>query len=213
MRLGYWVKQSLQMTMNILAGSAAYTVMMAVQGTVDGIMEALEMGGLFLVMFGVIISMVLNTTVYQLHIPLTLSFGSTRKEAFTGIQIYRLINGLVVVLGGCGLYGLAGGALGEESLMPAWCFGVLVLGGYLLVGAYGILTGILATKLGKIAMGALTAVGSLVVLAVISGAVLVLELGFGFETWMVWIVLALGAVVYGLMLIPEVRTLKKFCVR
>ena len=109
MRLGYWIRQSLKMTMIILAGSAAYTVMMAVQGTVDGIMEALEMGGMFLMMFGAMISTVLNTTVYQLHIPLTLSFGSTRKEAFAGIQLYRLINGLIVVLGGCGLYGLAGG--------------------------------------------------------------------------------------------------------
>lgn len=212
MRLGYWIRQSLQMTMIILAGSAAYTVMMAVQGTVESIIEALKMGGLFLMLFGVMISMVLNTTVYQLHIPLTLSFGSTRKEAFAGIQLYRLINGLVVVLGGCGLYGFSG-ALGDEWLMPAGCFGVLGLGGYLLMGALGILMGILSTKLGKIALGAVSAVFSLLGIAAIGGMVLGLELGFGFERWMVWIVLALGAVVYGLMLIPEVRTLKKFCVR
>lgn len=212
MRLVYWIRQSLKMTMIILAGSAAYTVMMAVQGTVDGIMEALEMGGMFLMMFGAMISTVLNTTVYQLHIPLTLSFGSTRKEAFAGIQLYRLINGLIVVLGGCGLYGFTG-ALGDEGLMPAWCFGVLGMGGYLLMGAFGILMGILSNKLGKVALGVMSAVVSLLGMVAIGGAVLGLELGFGLERWMVWIVLALGAVVYGLMLIPEVRTLKKFCVR
>ena len=212
MRLGYWVRQSLKMTMIILAGSAAYTVMMAVQGTVDGIMDALQMGGFFLMMFGIMISTVLNTTVYQLHLPLTLSFGSTRKEAFVGIQLYRLINGLIVVLVGCGLYGVAG-AMGDEWLMPAWCIGVLGLGAYLLMGAFGILMGILATKLGKVALAAVAGVVTLLGMVTIGGAVLGLELGFGLERWMVWIVLALGAVVYGLMLIPEVRTLKKFCVR
>lgn len=81
------------------------------------------------------------------------------------------------------------------------------------MGAFGILMGILSNKLGKVALGVMSAVVSLLGMVAIGGAVLGLELGFGLERWMVWIVLALGAVVYGLMLIPEVRTLKKFCVR
>ena len=91
MRLRYWAQEALKFTGIIMAAALFYTFLMMVQDTRETWNEYLEMGALYLGMFGACMCMILGTSIYQVHAPLAISLGSTRKEVLLGIQCYRFV--------------------------------------------------------------------------------------------------------------------------
>ena len=135
-----------------------------------------------------------------------ISLGLTRRESWGGIQLLRLIPAvgvsiLVAVLA----------AVSCNALAAPWQLLVLCLGIQLFCAALGTLLGLVYLKWGK--FGTLLTV----LMAIFAGGLGGFGAVMGFETLGVdrlfsgdvlpWLILAFGAICYGLVQLPEGRTL------
>ena len=87
MRALHWIRQGLMMFAILLVACPVYTLMMSMQEDALVWEDILLLTGSFMMMFGIFFTMIFSTMLYTQDLPITLSFGSTRKEAFWGIQL------------------------------------------------------------------------------------------------------------------------------
>ena len=167
MRLRYWIESALDITAGTLIGSAAYAVVMNWQSGDFSIQECLAAAALFTVVFGGLMALLMNIAVYSGMLPVCLSFGSTRKEALLGMQLYQLIPALAC----SGLAALVFTFVkGNHEVQPvmAFCIG---MASFLIMGALGSVAGMRQTKYGNKACAAAVFVGidilALIVVAVV----------------------------------------------
>lgn len=136
----YWIKQGLTYGAILLAASGLYPVYIA---TMDGFQrslpEYLELTSMYLAAMTVIMPPVLGLIIYGTTIPLALSLGATRKEAWVGLQLYRLAM-LLPVLGEITLFAVF------ETTIDFWLILVMLLSGYIFSGGLGGILGILTPK-------------------------------------------------------------------
>ena len=209
MRLRYWAQEALKFTGIIMAAALFYTFLMIGQDTRETWNEYLEMGALYLGMFGACMCMILGTSVYQVHAPLAISLGSTRKEVLLGIQCYRFVIACILLAVAALLLMLTG----ETAHSLVWTILPLGVAAFLLFNSIGAVLGCLSTKLGR---GALIAISILTMLLCVGGvgaAVLIIALKYSLPGNVVLVVLAIGTLVYAMSMIFEVLTIKKFSVK
>lgn len=211
MRLRYWIRTGLQTLLITLGAAVFYGLLIWLQGQSTDPEDIFSMLTIYLLMFGTIMPMVMNLSVYKFNLSLAISFGSTRNEALLGLQLFRLLptfltTALVVLL-----TLLAGpAALFSPGTALALSLGLALIG-----CAGGVVLGVLFTKFGKLA-------------AILSGVVFVL-IGMGCGVMagagildgisamdpgrLVWLVPGIGLILYSLSMIPEHRTVWKYIVQ
>lgn len=213
MRLRFWIKGGLQTLATVAGASALYGLLMWVQSSNITLEETLSFLPFYLVTFGAIMLLAMTVSVYKAMLPLALSFGSTRREAFVGLQVFRLLPTAAVAL----LLVLLFLVPGTEMVLGLSAVVLLTAGLFLFVGAIGSGLGMIYVRFGK--LGTILMVVTLLVLGLALGIGAVLGLSsVKFDVavslrWLPWLVLATGAAVYLLMLIPEFRTVRKYQIK
>lgn len=213
MRLRFWIKGGLQTLATVAGASALYGLLMWVQSSDITLEETLSFLPFYLVTFGAIMLLAMTVSVYKAMLPLALSFGSTRREAFVGLQVFRLLPTAAVAL----LLVLLFLVPGTEMVLGLSAVVLLTAGLFLFVGAIGSGLGMIYVRFGK--LGTILMVVTLLVLGLALGIGAVLGLSsVKFDVavslrWLPWLVLATGAAVYLLMLIPEFRTVRKYQIK
>lgn len=200
MKLRYWGKTGVKMALIILMGSVIYTVLVRFGAAEPG--KILDAGGCFSLGMGTGFCFLLEINLYKLYIPLAISFGATRREAFWGVQICRVSYTLPLLLMSSGALSVGNGG-GFGKMLPVF------LGIYLLSHA---LSGVLAAVYGKFGAKGLALGGAVMVagfavavtvfvMAIIRGAMPEFSFGIGFG------VLAVGALAYLLAAPLEARSI------
>lgn len=216
MRLRYWIKSALNITLGTLIGSMGYAVMMAWQLDDFGVQECLCAAALFAVGFGGFFTLLMNITVYAGMLPVCLSFGSTRKEALLGLQLYRLIPAAI-----CSVLAAVVLAFvkGKHDVPPAmvFCAGMAL---FMILGAWGSVAGMLQTKYGNKAGAAAVLLGffilMLVVVMIVMAVLASTEEQFKallFSPFLYGGLLLVGIAVHCLCLLLERRTINQYSVK
>lgn len=167
MRVKDWLKTAAIHGLSAIGGSIMYSVMMYMMRVEESLADTLEIAVVYLLTFGSFMSVVLMLSVQKQNLPLALSFGATRKEAFCGMQCYRLTY-LVLVLAAAAAMLLLTDQEGREA---AWIY--LVVGGSLILifGSAGAAMGIVGIKYGKGAMAAMGVLMGVLTVGTIIGLV------------------------------------------
>lgn len=205
MRRKLWILDGLQYTGLTVAVAAFYTLMITLQQSLSW--EDIQMVfPLYLALMGGLMATICAMTAHRVQLQVAISLGLTRRESWGGIHLLRLIPAvgvsiLVAVLA----------AVCRNALAAPWQLLVLSLGVQLFCAALGTLLGLAHLKWGR--FGTLLTVLVAIFAGVLGGFGAVM----GFETLGVdrlfsgdvlpWLILAFGAICYGLVQIPEGRTL------
>ena len=208
MRLLYWIKEALKLTGILIIGSFAYTLLMMIMGldAADTWRRYLNMGAMWLGMFGAFMSIVLGASIYQVFVPLAISFGSTRKEVFWGLQCYRFVVTFFVLL----VAGIFCAVAKEISVWIALPFGICA---FLVFHGMGAIMGGLSSRLGKTALVIMALVGMLLFIGMI-GLILMGHNWFAMHKNVFALLMpGIGVLVYALCMIYEVKTIRKFSVK
>lgn len=210
MRLKDWLATGLQYAGAVMLGSVVYGVMMSTSGVVN---EGLTMTAMYMLLFGAGMGMVFNMSVYKVGLPVAIGFGSTRKEAFVGMQCYRLVYTAVLLVTATALYLLAG----ERGLVELADYAPIGVGVMLILHTLGSVMGMISVRFGKGVVVALSILSGLIIAGVIAVTMIVFALfaenisssgGFG-----IWIFPAVSLVMYGLVAIPEYKSIYKYNVK
>ena len=205
MRRRLWIFDGLQYTGLAVGVTAFYTLMITLQQSLSW-EDVLTVFPLYLVLMGGLMATICAMTAHRVQLQVAISLGLTRRESWGGIHLLRLIPAAgVSVLAAV----LAGG--GRNPWAAPWMLLVLSLGVQLFCAALGTLLGLAYLKWGR--FGTLLTVLVAIFAGVLGGFGAVM----GFETLGVdrlfsgdvlpWLILAFGAICYGLVQIPEGRTL------
>lgn len=206
MRLKDWLKSGLQYGAIVVGASFLYGVLMGP----SSVSEMLTMTAMYMLLFGAVINMLYNVTVYKVTLPLALSFGSTRKEAFVGIQCYRLVYAVLVIGVAVPLFLLAG----EDGRADMMFFAPIGIGLLLTLNGLGAVLGMLGNRFGKGVLAAVTVIGSLLACAIMFGSIIVFALlDERIGTAVMWVMPIVGLVVYGVVSIFEHRAVYKYGVK
>ena len=204
MRRRLWIFDGLQYTGLAVGVTAFYTLMITLQQSLSW-EDVLTVFPLYLVLMGGLMATICAMTVHRVQLHVAISLGLTRRESWGGIHLLRLIPAvgvsiLVAVLA----------AVCRNALAAPWQLLVLCLGVQLFCAALGTLLGLAYLKWGR--FGTLLTVLMAIFAGVLGGFGAVM----GFETLGVdrlfsgdvlpWLILAFGAICYGLVQIPEGRT-------
>lgn len=205
MRRKLWILDGLQYTGLAVGGTAFYTLMITLQQSLSW-EDVLTVFPLYLVLMGGLMATICAMTVHRVQLHVAISLGLTRRESWGGIHLLRLIPAvgvsiLVAVLA----------AVCRNALAAPWQLLVLCLGIQLFCAALGTLLGLAYLKWGR--FGTLLTVLVAIFAGVLGGFGAVM----GLETLGVdrlfsgdvlpWLILAFGALCYGLVQLPEGRTL------
>ena len=205
MRRRLWIFDGLQYTGLAVGVTAFYTLMITLQQSLSW-EDVLTVFPLYLVLMGGLMATICAMTVHRVQLHVAISLGLTRRESWGGIHLLRLIPAvgvsiLVAVLA----------AVCRNALAAPWQLLVLCLGVQLFCAALGTLLGLAYLKWGR--FGTLLTVLVAIFAGVLGGFGAVM----GLETLGVdrlfsgdvlpWLILAFGAICYGLVQIPEGRTL------
>ena len=206
MRLKDWVKTALQYSGIVVGASLLYGVLMEP----TDLKMMMNMTGTYMLMFGAAMTMLFGITVYKVMLPVSLGFGSTRKEAFVGMQCFRLIYCAIVTAVALLVF-LLNGVIGMAEFKPLApiCIGLMPL-----FGALGAVLGIIGNRFGKSTMAVVSAVGALLVMGILFGTLMLfafLEDKIGVLG--MWMFPVLGLVIYGLTCIWEHKKVMKYCVK
>lgn len=209
MRLRYWLAEGGRITLSVFVSSLLYSLLMGVNSFTGDPMDALRTGSMYLLLFGTIMSMALCANVYLIHVNLSLSFGCTRKEAFLGLQVFRLAIAVPVILVSGGLMALAGGS---REISPGMMMGAGAAA-FLLNNALGGVLGILSTRRRRAFLVAVQIVLTILGTGLVGFALYMLIFEWELQLWGLGILLAVGAALYGLSSAAEWRCLKRLSVR
>ena len=212
MRLRYWIKNGFSTTGVVLLAWFIYSFMMLVQSSDFSWLLVAETAPIYLLVFGGMMQLAMVLGIYKLNLPLCLSFGSTRREAQVGLQLFRLIPAVCLSL----LLWVVSLLLGAHSPLSPVVALTAGLGVSLAAGALGSLMGMVYLRFGKLAV-----VLSVILMFLCGGTAGILTVlgmknfsfrgpsGFGLH----WILLAAGVVLYLVSLIPERRVVRKYQVK
>ena len=205
MRRKLWILDGLQYTGLTVGVTAFYTLMITLQQSLSW-EDVLTVFPLYLVLMGGLMATVCAMTAHRVQLQVAISLGLTRRESWGGIHLLRLIPAV-----GVSVLTAVLAALGRNPLAAPWMLLVLCLGIQLFCAALGTLLGLAYLKWGR--FGTLLTVLVAIFAGVLGGFGAVM----GFETLGVdrlfsgdvlpWLILAFGAICYGLVQIPEGRTL------
>lgn len=205
MRRRLWISDGLQYTGLAVGVTAFYTLMITLQQSFSW-EDVLTVFPLYLVLMGGLMATVCAMTAHRVQLQVAISLGLTRRESWGGIHLLRLIPAV-----GVSVLTAVLAALGRNPLAAPWMLLVLSLGVQLFCAALGTLLGLAYLKWGR--FGTLLTVLVAIFAGVLGGFGAVM----GFETLGVdrlfsgdvlpWLILAFGAICYGLVQIPEGRTL------
>lgn len=206
MRLKDWVKTALQYSGIVVGASLLYGVLMEP----TDLKMMMNMTGTYMLMFGAAMTMLFGITVYKVMLPVSLGFGSTRKEAFVGMQCFRLIYCAIVTAVALLVF-LLNGEIGMAEFKPLApiCIGLMPL-----LSALGVVLGIIGNRFGKSTMAVVSVVGALLVMGILFGTLMLfafLEDKIGVLG--MWMFPVLGLVIYGLTCIWEHKKVMKYCVK
>lgn len=216
MRLRYWIKSALNVTVGTLIGSVGYAVMMT-WGIGDfSVQKCLCAAALFAVGIGGFFSLLMNISVYAGMLPVCLSFGSTRKEALLGLQLYRLIPATICSVLAAVVLAFVKGKHEVPSAM-VFCVGISL---FLILGAWGSVAGILQTKYGNKA-GVTAVLVGFVVLILIAAMIAMVALASTEEQFIALLfspflyggLLLVGIAVHCLCLLLERKTINQYSVK
>lgn len=216
MRLRYWIKSSLDIAVGILGGALMYTLIMAWQIDDFGVRECLRAAALFAVGFGGFMALLMNIAVYNNALPVCLSFGSTRKEAMVGLQLFRLIPAAFCSIFAAVVFAFVKGNIEVPPVM-VFCFSMAL---FLILGAWGSVAGMLQAKFGNKA-GAAAVLVEMGIIILITVAVVIAALNSTEEQFMGVLfspvlyggLLLVGIVTHGLCLIPECKVINQYSVK
>ena len=210
MRLKYWLLTAVQSGVLVAFGSLVYVMMMLLMGVEGGVWELLTMASVMLLILGAAGGMGICAAAWKLNLSVALNFGSTRKEAFWGLQCHRIVYGTVVFAISAVLCVLAG----KARVLTQYKFVPLGIGVLLLAATYGGMLGLLGTKVGKIAqafLGVLTFF--LLVGSAYAGVIWIIVMGEMDLPGAVWLFPAVSLLLYGLSMILEYKTVCKYNVK
>lgn len=206
MRLKDWFKSGLQYAAIIIFASAIYGVLMEP----TNLDEMVSMAAMYMLLFGGAMSLLFSISVYKVMLPVSLGFGSTRREAFVGIQCYRVVYMVLVSAAAVGLY-LLGGKMGLTELKVLAPIGIGLMP---LMTAVGAVIGMVGSRFGKGVMAAMTVIGSLIAVAIMLATLILCDV---FEeqigSFGLWMMPVAGLLVYGLVSIFEYKSVKKYSVK
>ena len=205
MRRRLWISDGLQYTGLAVGVTAFYTLMITLQQSLSW-EDVLTVFPLYLVLMGGLMATICAMTAHRVQLQVAISLGLTRRESWGGIHLLRLIPAV-----GVSVLTAVLAVVGRNPLATPWMLLVLSLGVQLFCAALGTLLGLAYLKWGR--FGTLLTVLVAIFAGVLGGFGAVM----GFETLGVdrlfsgdvlpWLILAFGAICYGLVQIPEGRTL------
>lgn len=205
MRRFHWIKEGLVQTAVILGAAAVYTLFLFMTGdSSKSLHDYFEMATIYLVGMAVIMPAIFNIYTYAQTVPLTLSFGVTRKEVWLGLQLYRIamllpVGGAIVLLF----------VLGSRVDILASL--VLTLAGGLYFSGIGGFSGALTVKLGR---GTLLMIALVWIVSLALAAVLVVIPVVNEKVYiLIYILPLVGALVYTLCTCFEKKAIKALCVK
>ena len=211
MRRKLWILDGLQYTGLAVGVTAFYTLMITLQQSLSW-EDVLTVFPLYLVLMGGLMATICAMTAHRVQLQVAISLGLTRRESWGGIHLLRLIPAA-----GVSVLTAVLAAVGRNPWAAPWMLLVLSLGVQLFCAALGTLLGLAYLKWGR--FGTLLTVLVAIFAGVLGGFGAVM----GFETLGVdrlfsgdvlpWLILAFGALCYGLVQIPEGRTLAHMQVR
>lgn len=211
MRLKDWLKTGAFHALAAIGGSFLYGAMMYLMDVDYGISDFVQMIVIYMLVFGAFMGLVLNMSVQKQNLPLALSFGATRKEAFWGMQCYRIVYIVLIMAAAMALM-----LLTEEPYAMAVMLLPIGLGAMLLFGAIGSVAGVVANRFGK---GAALAVGVLLGLLCLGtgiaiGILIVTNAKFSVvPKWIVWLLPSIGLVLHIGSMVLEHKTIYKYNVK
>ena len=205
MRRKLWILDGLQYTGLAVGVTAFYTLMITLQQSFSW-EDILTVFPLYLVLMGGLMATICAMTVHRVQLHVAISLGLTRRESWGGIHLLRLIPAV-----GVSVLTAVLAVVGRNPWAAPWMLLVLSLGVQLFCAALGTLLGLVYLKWCK--FGTLLTV----LMAIFAGGLGGFGAVMGFETLGVdrlfsgdvlpWLILAFGAICYGLVQIPEGRTL------
>ena len=205
MRRRLWIFDGLQYTGLAVGVTAFYTLMITLQQSLSW-EDVLTVFPLYLVLMGGLMATICAMTAHRVQLQVAISLGLTRRESWGGIHLLRLIPAA-----GVSVLTAVLAAVGRNPWAAPWQLLVFCLGIQLFCAALGTLLGLAYLKWGR--FGTLLTVLVAIFAGVLGGFGAVM----GFETLGVdrlfsgdvlpWLILAFGALCYGLVQIPEGRTL------
>ena len=211
MRLKLWVRDGLQYTGLTVAVAAFYTLMIVLQQSMTW-EDIQTVFPLYLALMGGLMATVCAMTAHRVQLQVALSLGLTRRESRLGIHLLRLIPAVGVSL----LVAILA-AVCRNPMAAPWQLLVISLGLQLFCAALGTVLGLVHVKWGR--FGTLITV----LVAIFAGGLGGFGAVMGFKTLGVerlfsgdvlpWLILAFGALCYGLVQLPERRTLAHMQVR
>ena len=208
MRLRYWLEQGLQTAVTVVVAGILCTMFFTVVNDESLSWSLLLfMVGTAMLLTGSGMAMSLNSNLYALHLPVVLSFGSTRREAILGLHCCRLISAGIPAA-------IAALALSLGGTLPL-TGGELILatsGIFLLFHAAGSILGIVSVKYPKISWFIS------VIVCTVSIGFYIMVIAMVRANWTLpgsvsWIVAAVGMLTYILMAVLERKNVMSFTVK
>lgn len=211
MRLAYWFQSGIKTLATIAGACAVYGFLMWIQMD-TGFLEFLGMSApLMMIFFGAVMLFAFGMVQYRMALNISLSFGSTRREAMVGLHLYRLIPAVGITA----LAVLIPLAFGQELLFGTRATILVGVGIMLLGSAVGMMTGLIDLRFGKA-----VSIIVFVLVALVCGfcggfAVIAADEVFSFAGQLpVSMILALAGVgAYLLVSIPEVLAVRRYQVK
>ncbi|MBQ7858232.1 MAG: hypothetical protein IJ351_06345 [Oscillospiraceae bacterium] len=205
MRRFHWIKEGLVQAAVILSAAAVYTLFLFMTGdSTKSLHDYFEMATIYLVGMAVIMPAIFNIYTYTQTVPLTLSFGVTRKEVWLGLQLYRIAM-LLPVMGANVLLFVLGSRV--DILVSL----VLTLAGGLYFSGIGGFSGALTVKLGR---GTLLMIALVWIVSLALAAVLVVIPVVNKKVdILIYILPLVGTLVYTLCTCFEKKAIKALCVK
>ncbi len=154
-----------------------------------------------------IFSFSVSVSLYKIHVPLAVSMGITRKNAFAGTCFFNAFNAVF----GLGLTVVLGILSGQKENMIFWSIWTVIV--IFITNAFGILTGILYRRFGRIA-----AVASGLIMYILFMVFVVLtdwrsdDMQAGSKAQMLFYMGAAAMVVWGAVMAAHYKEIKKLAV-
>lgn len=209
MRRLYWVKEGLKVVATIFGATALYSLFMALLNTdEDPLQSFFRQGTIYFVIMGVLMSLLSNMGLHQTIIPISLSFGGTRKEAIWGVQLYRLIVLLFLLIGASVLFGLM---LSDVSILLGTI--PIIIGLYLFFAGLGGLLGTFVSRISKGVLVVIVGFATLLIMFILIFVILGMGIGLEISDYIPWLIFIPCAAVYGICSIFEVRSIRRHYVR
>jgi hypothetical protein len=211
MRLKDWLKTGAVHALAAIGGSFLYGVMMYMMDTEFDFSTFVEVSVIYLLFFGAFLNLVLILTVQKQNLPLALSFGATRKEAFWGMQCYRIVYAVLIMAAAVMML-----LLTEEPYGMAAVLLPIGLAAVLLLGAIGSVGGVMGIRYGKgaaIAAGVMMGIVSMGI-GIFVGIWMVKHgpIG-GLPEWTLWLFPVIGLVAHIGSMVLEHKTIFKYNVK